>query len=67
MKSIIVLLIVLLSVLIGCNKAIVRPECPDVVKPVVEISDDRSILNVLNLIVDYSLSLESQIKCLKGE
>lgn len=67
MKNIIVLLIVLLSVLIGCNKVVVRPECPDAVKPAVEISDDRSILNVLNLIVDYSLSLESQIKCLKGE
>ena len=67
MRNITILLIVLLSVLIGCGKAIVRPDCPDPVKPQIEITDDRSILDALNMVVDYSLSLESQITCLKGE
>jgi hypothetical protein len=45
----------------------IRPDvyCPDPVKPSIIISDDKSILEALNLIVDYSLARESQIECYK--
>jgi len=68
MKVIIrLLLILLIGLTIACARVQIRPDvyCPDPVKPSIIISDDKSILEALNLIVDYSLARESQIECYK--
>jgi hypothetical protein len=60
-------LMVLLSVsTTACSKYLyVRPECPDPARPVLEITDDQSVLKALNQAVGYSLAQSSQIECFK--
>ncbi len=50
----------------ACNKYMyVKPDCPDPVRPEIEITDDASILEAFNRVVGYSLAQSSQIECYK--
>jgi predicted small lipoprotein YifL len=67
MKNIIELLLIfaVVSITACANKGYVRPECPDPVRPKLEVTDDKSILEALNQIVNYSLAKDSQTECYK--
>jgi hypothetical protein len=68
MKNFTICLILLLSVtIIGCAKTYVRPvaDCSDPVCHKVYITDDKSIVEAINEIINCELMLDSQIQCFK--
>ena len=68
MKIIIIPLLILLSVTtIACTKSYVKPDisCPDPVLRQVSITDDKSVLEALNLITEAYLAEKLQVDCYK--
>jgi hypothetical protein len=68
MKTTTILLAILLSVsTIACTKVNLKPNisCPDpVIKPV-SITDDKSILEALNLVTEAYIARTDQVECFK--
>lgn len=68
MKNITRLLIILLiGSTLACTKVNLRPDiaCPDpVIKPI-SITDDKSILEALNLVTEAYLAEKAQVDCFK--
>jgi len=67
-KNIIKLLILLLiGLTLACSRVQIRPDisCPDPVIAPVIITDDKSILEALNLITEAYLAEKSQVDCYK--
>jgi hypothetical protein len=65
MKFFTILPMILLIGLIACSKPYIKPDvkCPSPAPPVLEITDDKSILDCLNKVIGYSEELKSTIKC----
>jgi hypothetical protein len=67
MKNLRVFTIALLIGLMGCSKSVtIQPEiyCPKPTRPVIiKGVDDKVLLRTVNDLVDYSLGLESTVKC----
>ena len=67
MKAITILLSLSLIGIIGCSNIQIKPNvsCPDPICRQIVITDDKSILEALNIAVECEIATKEQVDCYK--